>query len=189
MSSHHVVREKQEPALLVLGLDHLDDELLGQLLEWSPTVIATTHTAEKLITRGIKVDWIISNGNEETLQSDIKLMSVGSNHYTDAALEYLVSFEYPAVNIIANELNIEDYIPFSDKLNIVIIANNKRTYPIASGFSKWKPAGDVIEIVSDEIEVAATGLQHICDRSYKTTHDGFFTLRFNAPFLFISEDV
>jgi len=55
MSSHHVVREKQEPALLVLGLGNFPDELLGQLLEWSPTVIATPQTAEELVVKGIKV--------------------------------------------------------------------------------------------------------------------------------------
>ena len=41
MSSHHIVREKQEPALLVLGLNNFSTELLGQLLEWNPTVITT----------------------------------------------------------------------------------------------------------------------------------------------------
>ena len=56
MSSHHVVREKQEPALLVLGLDGFDDELLGQLLEWSPTVITTQQIAERLNAYGIKID-------------------------------------------------------------------------------------------------------------------------------------
>ena len=50
MSSHHIVREKQEPALLVLGLDDFPDELLGQLLEWSPTVIVTADTVEPGIT-------------------------------------------------------------------------------------------------------------------------------------------
>ena len=57
MSSHHIVREKQEPALLVLGLDNFPDELLGQLLEWSPTVITTSQTAEKLVVNGTKIDW------------------------------------------------------------------------------------------------------------------------------------
>lgn len=54
MSSHHIVREKQEPALLVLSMDAFDEEMLGQLLEWSPTVICSTGTAEKLDASGIK---------------------------------------------------------------------------------------------------------------------------------------
>ncbi len=72
MSSHHIVREKQEPALLVLGLDNFPNELLGQLLEWSPTVITTSQTAEKLIVNGIKIDWIITDGDEDISQSDVK---------------------------------------------------------------------------------------------------------------------
>ena len=55
MSSHHIVREKQEPALLVLGLDSFPAELLGQLLEWNPTVIATQLTAKSLNDYGIKI--------------------------------------------------------------------------------------------------------------------------------------
>ncbi|RZK41505.1 MAG: thiamine pyrophosphokinase, partial [Pedobacter sp.] len=39
MSSHHIVREKQEPALYIHQLGNFDEEKLGQLLEWSPTVL------------------------------------------------------------------------------------------------------------------------------------------------------
>lgn len=86
MSSHHIVREKQEPALLVLGVDNFSEELLGQLLEWSPTVITTPHTAEKLDTFGIKVDWVITDGEEGVSQSDVKLMPAGDDTLTGAAL-------------------------------------------------------------------------------------------------------
>src|ERR1700748_3041941 len=99
MSSHHIIREKQEPALLVLGLDNFPGELLGQLLEWSPTVIATAQTAEKLVASGIKIDWMITDGNEDILQSNVKLMSAGEGNLTDAALEYLSEDQYGAVNI------------------------------------------------------------------------------------------
>jgi thiamine pyrophosphokinase len=61
MSSHHIVREKQEPALLVLSLTDFSFELLGQLLEWSPTLIAITETAIQLHENQIKVDWLIAN--------------------------------------------------------------------------------------------------------------------------------
>ena len=55
MSSHHVVKEKQEPGLLILDPGDFDNEYLGQLLEWSPTVLiadSLTAWAEAL---GIKV--------------------------------------------------------------------------------------------------------------------------------------
>lgn len=188
MSSHHIVREKQEPALLVLGLDTFPRELLGQLLEWSPTVIATPQTAEKLIVNGIKVDWIITNGTDDVLQSDVKLMSAGDDNLTDAALNYLISDEYPAVNIVTDELNLEDYLHFANKINLVIFHDHKKIYAVSPGFSKWKPAGEIIELLGHAGRVDFSGLEKINDNQYKTIADGFFTLHFYGPFLFIAED-
>jgi thiamine pyrophosphokinase len=189
MSSHHIVREKQEPALLVLGLNNFSDELLGQLLEWSPTVITTQQTAEKLSSRGIKIDWVITNGDVEHLQSDVKLMSVGDANLTDAAFEYLISYEYPALNIITDELNLKDYEHFANKISLVIFNNGKKIYTITPGFSKWKPAGETIEILSPYSKLNIKGLENTGDNKFKTTGDGFFTLHFHEPVLFIAEDV
>ena len=189
MSSHHVVREKQEPALLVLGLDNFSDELLGQLLEWSPTVITTQQTAEKLNAYGIKIDWIITTGDNEVLQSDVKLMSIGNDNLTDAALKYLVSYEYPAVNIITDELSLNDFEHFATQINLVIFSNHQKIYPVNPGFSKWKPAGEIIEILSSPIGLEFTGLEKLKDNQYKTKSDGLFSLNFDAPFLFIGETI
>jgi thiamine pyrophosphokinase len=189
MSSHHVVREKQEPALLVLGLGNFPDELLGQLLEWSPTVIATPQTAEKLIVKGIKIDWIITDGTDDVLQSDVKLMPCGDDNLTTAALKYLGSYEYSAVNIITDELKLKDYEPFADKINLVIFNDHKKIFTVNPGFSKWKPAGETIELLSPVGKLEFTGLEKIKDDQYKTTADGFFSLHFEGVFLFIAEQI
>ena len=71
MSSHHIVRENQEPALLVEDFHALSDEYLGQLLEWSPTLITTTNMLNNFLTQEIKVDMVY--GNESiTAQAEIK---------------------------------------------------------------------------------------------------------------------
>ena len=189
MSSHHIVREKQEPALLVLGLDGFDDELLGQLLEWSPTVITTPLTAEKLNSYGIKIDWIIADGIDEIEQSDVKLMSANNHNLAEAALKHLTAYEYPSVNIVTDELNLSDYDPYSAQINIVIFNNGKKIFPISPGFSKWKPAGDIIEILGTVKNLEITGLEKIGENRYKTVNDGLFSLRFDAPFLFIAEEL
>lgn len=189
MSSHHIVREKQEPALLVLGLDGFDDELLGQLLEWSPTVITTLLTAEKLNSYGIKIDWIITDGGDEIEQSDVKLMSANNHNMAEAALKYLTAYEYPSVNIVTDELTLSDYEPYAGQINIVIFNAGKKIFPVSPGFSKWKPAGDIVEILSDAKNLEITGLEEIGDCLYKTNSDGLFSLRFDGPFLFIAEEL
>ncbi|WP_295798896.1 thiamine pyrophosphokinase [Mucilaginibacter sp.] len=189
MSSHHIVREKQEPALLVLGLDGFDDELLGQLLEWSPTVITTPLTAEKLNSYGIKIDWIIADGIDEIEQSDVKLMSANNHNLAEAALKHLTAYEYPSVNIVTDELNLSDYEPYAAQINIVVFNNGKKIFPVSPGFSKWKPAGDIVEILGDVKNLEIIGLEKLGENRYKTVKDGLFSLRFDAPFLFIAEEL
>lgn len=189
MSSHHIVREKQEPALLVLGLNNFSTELLGQLLEWNPTVITTERTAPLLHDNGIKIDWIIAGNKYKPMQRDIKLMPAGTDTPTEAALKYLVTHSYPAVNIITDDLQLKDYLFFSDKINLVIFHDNRKIYPVISGFSKWKPAGEFIEILTHPHELHCSGLEPIGYHRFKTTHDGFFSLQFDQPALFIAENL
>jgi thiamine pyrophosphokinase len=189
MSSHHIVREKQEPALLVLGMESFPSELLGQLLEWNPTVITTLQTAALLNDYGIKIDWIITDDANDTLQSDIKQMPAGSDTPTEAALKYLVTHNYPAVNIVTDDLQLKDYLFFADKINLVIFHAEQKIYAINSGFSKWKPTGEQVEILTQPNELHYSGLEPIGNHCFKTTHDGFFSLQFDQPFLFIAESL
>ena len=185
MSSHHIVREKQEPALLVLGIN-FDDEQLGQLLEWSPTVMATRPIAEKLNSYGIKLDWVISDGYGDEIQSDIKILPA-NNDPLQSAMGFLTDNGYPSVNVITDELYLESYVPFIDKINLVIFYNNQKIYPVTSGFSKWKPADETIEVLSPSDDLSFTGLTALSSNQFKTISDGFFTLNFNAKHVFLAE--
>ncbi len=189
MSSHHIVREKQEPALLVLGLDNFPDELLGQLLEWSPTVITTSQTADKLVSLGIKVDWIITNDVGDELQADIKHLPESTGTQIEGALQYLVANGFPSVNIVTDDFSINDYMPFADKIDLVIFHDGKKIYPAKPGFSKWKTAGEIIELLTHPTNLHTTGLKSISTNTYQTEADGFFSLQFDEPFLFIAEDL
>jgi thiamine pyrophosphokinase len=190
MSSHHIVREKQEPALLVLGMEHFTDDLLGQLLEWSPTLIATANTAEKLNAAGIKVDIIVdSSANPEDIQSDIKFIRTSDTTEIEAALTYLAEQKYPAVNVVTDDFVIGDYLAFADRINLVIYCGNKKIYPVSSGFSKWKPAGEAVELSGTVNNLQVTGLEKVSDDHYQTKADGFFSLQFEQPYVFMAENI
>lgn len=186
MSSHHVVREKQEPALLVLSMDNFSDELLGQLLEWSPTVIATELMAEKLHSEGIKIDWILTDG-EPDFQSDAKLLPLGGKGVVNAAMDFLTENGYPSVNIVTDVVDVADYQRYVNLINLVIYSGEEKIYPITSGFNKWKPAGEAIRVHSGSIDLQQDGLKQIGTNTYQTIADGMFSLRFNQPFIFIAE--
>ncbi|TFF40369.1 thiamine diphosphokinase [Mucilaginibacter psychrotolerans] len=189
MSSHHIVREKQEPALLALGLNTFDPELLGQLLEWSPTVICTPATAEQINAYGIKIDILVADEPETGLQSDVKLIPTGNGDAIKAALDYLIDAGYSAVNIITDDFVLDNFEAYADKINLVIFCGDKKIFPVMSGFKKWKPAGEVIELLSPSIGVKTEGLTPVGDGGYQTTNDGFYCLQFEEAFLFVAERV
>ncbi len=187
MSSHHIIREKQEPALLILGLDNFDDELLGQLLEWSPTVVASDEMAEKLNAYGIKVDWIITDKDDADIQSDVKVLHINAEPETIAALNFFTENNYPALNVVPDELNMDEYLPYINQINLVIFYNNQKIYPVTSGYSKWKPGGENIELLSTPTNLQFTGLERLSENQFKTQEDGFFTLQFSNPFVIVAE--
>ena len=132
---------------------------------------------------------MITNETNEDLQSDIKLMPAGTDTLAEAALKYLVTHGYPAVNVVTDELQLKDYLFFIDKINMVIFYAQQKIFAITSGFSKWKPAGEFIELLTEPQQFHYSGLEMVGNNRYKTTHDGFFSLQFEQPFLFIGEDL
>lgn len=189
MSSHHIVREKQEPALLVLNLTDFSEELLGQLLEWSPTVITIPDIAEHLSVYETKVDIIIADEAPADMQADVKLIPQNNQTPVSAAMTYLAYKGYPAVNVITRDVTLPDFEPYVNKINIVIYSTRQNIYPVTSGFSKWKPAGENVSILSVNSDLKTSGLAHQTEDQFVTTADGFFSLEFAEPFVFISEDI
>lgn len=49
MSSHHIVRDNQEPALIIANGADCGDDLLQQLMEWSPYVLALDGAVHRLL--------------------------------------------------------------------------------------------------------------------------------------------
>lgn len=189
MSSHHIVREKQEPALLLLGLNNFAEELLGQLLEWSPTIITTPLVAEQINAYEIKIDAIIADELDEVLQSDVKQIPQDGAPQTEAALKYLIQNDYKAVNVVTDVVDLAAFTPFAGQINIVIYSGNQKIYAVNSGFSKWKPAGEDFRILSVHLNLQTSGLQADGSNKFVTTTDGFISLKFDNGFLFISEDI
>ena len=59
MSSHHIVRDDQEPALIIANGAVCKPELLGQLLEWSPLVVVLDSAMERVMELDVKVDVLL----------------------------------------------------------------------------------------------------------------------------------
>lgn len=146
MSSHHFVKEGQEPSVIVLG-DISDWEILGGTLEWSPKVIANNEGYHALSGAGVKVDvcWQDQVGASiapppyplEVLHLDQGI----EEHF----IQWMREEQQPAYLFGWKE---EQIIPFLEKLDpatskllTAISPSHKWVSVSGHSFSKWFPEG------------------------------------------------
>ena len=186
MSSHHIIREKQEPALLIMNMEGFHYENLGQLLEWSPTVIVDEAMFEAVDSLGIKIDGVVSNNLAYAAQPQTIVIHTEDDPLQDA-LKYLTGEQYPAVNVITDNFSAKDFALFVDRIDLVILTPYKKIFPVKSGFSKWQTAGEEIEILLEVNNLHVSGLNLITEHVFETEKEGFYSLTFDQPFTFIAE--
>ncbi|MEJ7557140.1 MAG: thiamine pyrophosphokinase [Pedobacter sp.] len=185
MSSHHIVREKQEPALYIHHLGNFDEEYLGQLLEWSPSLVVNSSEFEKVISLGLKVDIVVNPEDSIIFQENTKSINT-DNSDMKSVLEYLISEGYPAVNLIDSDGEFESFKEYISQINIVLFTGNYKAYAIKSGFKVWKPSGTIFTI-ADGQEFTYQNLEPLEPGVYEVAHDGFVEFLFSPSYLFISE--
>ncbi|MGV3684095.1 MAG: thiamine pyrophosphokinase [Daejeonella sp.] len=188
MSSHHIVREKQEPALLIMSLDGFETENLGQLLEWSPTVIVNEDLYELADSLALKVDCVLTRDPDFVAQENTRIILTDTDPLEDC-LKHLVGEAYPAVNIIARDFVLKDYALFVEDIDIVVFIGNQKIFPVRSGFSKWQPAAEQVHLLHEIHNLSTSGLVHKEEQVLETEKDGFYSLTFDQPFIFIAEKI
>jgi thiamine pyrophosphokinase len=186
MSSHHIVRENQEPALLVADFGALDREDLDQILEWSPTVITDLANLDFFLAEEIKVDIVFGDKPEGTLQEAIKFLEAKEN-FVAQALSYLIDHNFKAVNIMSGD-RVEATYTYAEEINIVIFCQGKRCAFFRNQFEKWKPKGEIIYV--DEAYIKSfQGLDYLAKGKFGTIADGFVTIEFNTEDFVMVEEV
>jgi thiamine pyrophosphokinase len=187
MSSHHIVLEKQEPALLIMSLE-FNSEYFGQLLEWSPTIIVHAPLYEYADSLGIKIDVVITPDADFACQHGTSIISSEKNPLEDG-LKFLVGEQYPSVNIITDQFMVKNYSMYVDRINMVIYMENKKIFPIRSGFSKWRAKGEQVLLLQEVKNLGISGLIPTSKHEFETEKDGFYTLNFEHDFIFIAETI
>jgi thiamine pyrophosphokinase len=164
MSSHHIVRDDQEPALIIANGEACKQELMNQLLEWSPLVIVLDSAIERVIDLGIKIDVLIGDFDrgfnpEDYLEKQypLEIVRASDQVYTDLekAFQYLIQRSIPAVNVIwatgrradHTITNIASIAKFKDDLKIVIYDDYSKIYRLPNLFKKWYEKETIISLI------------------------------------------
>jgi len=164
MSSHHIVRDNQEPALIIANGAACSNELMGQLLEWSPLVIVLDSAISRVMELGIKVDVLIGDFDRgfdpeyyRDLQYPLEIVHTPDQNKTDLekAFDYLVERKFPAVNVIwatgrradHTITNITNIVRFRNQLKIVLLDDNSKIFLLPNKYEKWYPAATPISLI------------------------------------------
>jgi hypothetical protein len=152
MSSHHFVKEQQEPALMILHADNFDFDLVAEILEWSPTVVVAQEALDKVLSWGIKIDRVIADKtfvkkNNQLLEEQFPLefLIPNEDNLLDTGINYLLESEHTAAVILGfDHTKVIDLEPVLAKLDVVIYDGPIRYFPAKSGIlKKWLPVGSV----------------------------------------------
>lgn len=146
MSSHHFVKEQQEPAVFILDTAELSFDTVSPLLEWVPTVLVAQHCLDQVLSWGIKIDVILATAEfqQENLhlleeQYPVKFLTSSPENTLDEGLHYFLATTHRAAHLVGfshlNYLNLEEKLGSFD---LTILDSGWKYYPVKTGkFKKW----------------------------------------------------
>ncbi|MCA0427444.1 MAG: thiamine diphosphokinase [Bacteroidetes bacterium] len=163
MSSHHVVRDKQEPALIIANGASCSNELLGQLLEWSPVVLVLDGAVDRVLELGIKIDILAGdfdrNRNPEAILAyqQVEIVALPDQNKTDLekGIELLIERGHQSINVIwatglraDHTLNNIALLPrYRDLADIVILDDYSRIFLLKRSYTKWYTKGTPLSLM------------------------------------------
>ncbi len=164
MSSHHIVKDGQEPALIIANGEACSTELFGQLLEWNPYVLVLDGAINRVTQFGIKIDALLGDFDshnyalEETQQQQpMEIIHAPNQNKTDLqkGIEYLIEKGFTAVNIVwatgrradHNLTNVTDIVRYRNQINIVMYDDYSRIIPLPAVFKKWYVQGTILSLM------------------------------------------
>ncbi|QYJ67795.1 thiamine diphosphokinase [Flavobacterium litorale] len=164
MSSHHIVRDDQEPALIIANGAACSKNLMDQLLEWSPLVIVLDSAIQRVVDLGIKVDVLLGDFDRNfdpeayrELQYPLEIVHTPDQNKTDLekAFDYLINRGFPAVNVIwatgkradHTITNITTIVGYREKLKIVLLDDHSKIFQLPQKFNKWYTATTPLSLI------------------------------------------
>ena len=164
MSSHHIIREGQEPALIIANGESCSNELLGQLLEWSPFVVVLDGAINRVLELGIKIDVLLGDFDSKNhaveqilAQQKIEIVHTPDQNKTDLqkGIEFLIARNFDAVNIIwatgrradHNLSNITDIVRYKQQINIVLHDDYSKIFQLPKRYQKWYVKDTVLSLM------------------------------------------
>jgi hypothetical protein len=158
MSSHHFVKEQQEPAVFILEVEGISFETVAPLLEWSPTLLVAQEAVEVVLSWGIKIDVVLGTSAFQSEQRHLleeqyplRFLTVSSLTALEEGIHYLLASQHKGVHLVGfdhrKHKELEEKILH---LDLTLVDGEWKYYPVKGGkFSKWFAPAEVRLLASE----------------------------------------
>jgi hypothetical protein len=190
MSSHHFVKEGQEPAVIIA--ESLPLDIVEPLLEWAPLVIVFEQALDHVLAWGIKTDVILStkSSTDELMQKaahqfPFEIVTAKEATAFDVAIQFLIDKKQRFVVLCVKDASAHftKGKEVSHAVDLSIIDADAKWALIHAGmFQKWFSTGSVFYLQSDALVETSGDLKELSPESFSVQSDSIVTLKSTSSF-------
>lgn len=188
MSSHHIIRDEQEPPVFVFQM-HNNWQELSEILGWSPILLVDPSLKEVFDFKKTKIDGFVY-GKNGLDHNDGKSFVYHEAELGKSLLNWISSKDCTAINIFCDfrvmmdlfeELKTESVIiPF-----VFFTESGRYIFKPNSLFKKWYPENFGIEILNDKIKKLVNLKPE--SNGFTVEKAGFITIEVEENLVFLKE--
>ena len=168
MSSHHFVKEQQEPAVFIMDVEGISFETVAPLLEWSPTLLVAQEAVEVVLSWGIKIDVVLGTSafqseNRHLLEEQypLRFLTISSVVALEEGIHYLLASQHKGVHLVG--FNHQHYQQLEEKilhLDLTLVDGDWKYYPVKGGkFSKWFAPSEIRLLATENQLVEVSNIE------------------------------
>ena len=152
MSSHHFVKEQQEPAVFILNTAGISFDAVSPLLEWVPTVLVAQECVDVVLSWGIKIDVILATAEFQRTnfhlleeQYPVRFLTVSQSDSLEEGIHFLLASQHKGVHLVGfDPINLECLHSKIALLDLTILDEEWKYYPVKEGkFKKWFATSEI----------------------------------------------
>lgn len=188
MSSHHIIRDEQEPPVLVFQLNENWQEL-SELLGWSPILLINPSLNEIFELRQTKIDGYLIEKNSDVVIGE-KDFAYNKFSLVDSLLIWMNTKNCTALNIFCNADMMMSFFNQLENKSLVIpliffTEDGKFILKPTSIFRKWYPEKLRFDILNTDIKRVENLVKD--EQGYRVEKDGFVKVEVKGKMVLIKE--
>jgi thiamine pyrophosphokinase len=216
MSSHHFVKEGQEPALIIANGASCSTELLQEIIEWQPFIIVLDGAVHRVAELGIRFDVLLGdfdsfNPAKLSLPFEFETIETPDQEKNDLekGLDYLLhEKQIDAAHILwatgrrADHTlgNLNVMARKSQQMNLVMMDDYSKIYSVSSPFRKYYAEKQNLSLIpiTNVQDIVTTNLQYNLNKemlapagrygsSNRVNEPGWVEITFSEGVLFLME--